>query len=88
MRPLVEAGVVRDTGEPKYGLHGLRHAAAAMFIEQGFGPKKVQALMGHSSIRLTFDTYGYLFKTEEEDRAGMAQVVATRLQHISPKSLI
>jgi integrase len=75
----IEAGVVRDTGEPKYGLHGLRHAAAAMFIEQGFGPKKVQALMGHSSIRLTFDTYCYLFKTEEEDRAGMAQMEARLL---------
>jgi hypothetical protein len=23
------------------------------------------ALMGHASIRLTFDTYRYLFKTEE-----------------------
>ena len=70
---------MKNTGEPKYGLHALRHAAVAMFIEQGFGPKKVQALMGHSSIRLTFDTYGYLFKTEEEDRAGMAQIEARLL---------
>jgi integrase len=75
----VAAGVITGTGEPKYGLHALRHAAAAMFIEQGFGPKKVQALMGHASIRLTFDTYGYLFKTEEEDRAGMAQLEARLL---------
>ena len=75
----VSAGVVTKRGEAKYGLHALRHAAAAMFIEQGFGPKKVQALMGHASIRLTFDTYGYLFKTDEEDRAGMAQIEARLL---------
>jgi integrase len=75
----VAAGVATVTGEAKYGLHALRHAAAAIFIAQGFGPKKVQALMGHASIRLTFDTYGYLFKTEEEDRAGMAQMEARLL---------
>jgi hypothetical protein len=27
-------------------------------------------------IRLTYDVYGYLFKTEEEDRTGMAQIEA------------
>jgi hypothetical protein len=75
----VAAGVATATGEAKYGLHALRHAAAAMFIQQGFGPKNVQALMGHPSIRLTFDTYGYLVKTEEEDRAGMAQMEARLL---------
>jgi integrase len=42
-------------------LHALRHAAASLFIEQGFTPKRVQALMGHSSIQVTFDTYGHLF---------------------------
>jgi integrase len=75
----VSAGLVTESGQAKYGLHALRHAAAAMFIEQGFGPKKVQTLMGHASIRLTYDVYGYLFKTEEEDRAGMAQIEARLL---------
>lgn len=37
----------------KYGLHALRHAAAALFIEQDFAPKRVQAIMGHSSIQTT-----------------------------------
>jgi integrase len=84
----IAAGVVtshidKESGkavlDAKYSLHALRHAAAAMFIEQGFGPKKVQTLMGHGSIRLTYDTYGYLFKTEDEDRAGMAQIEARLL---------
>jgi integrase len=52
----IAAGVVTytnsESGEPvvdaKYSLHALRHAAAAMFIEQGFSSNKVQTLMGHA----------------------------------------
>jgi integrase len=61
---------------PKYGLHSLRHAAASLFIEQGFTPKRVQALMGHSSIQVTFDTYGHLFPSEAEDQVAMQQLQA------------
>jgi hypothetical protein len=31
---------------PKYGLHALRHAAASLFIEQGFSPKRVAGADG------------------------------------------
>jgi integrase len=61
---------------PKYGLHSLRHAAASLFIEQGFTPKRVQSLMGHSSIQVTFDTYGHLYPTKEEDQVAMQQLQA------------
>jgi hypothetical protein len=37
----------------KYSLHALRHAAASLFIAQGWTPKKVQTVMGHSSIAVT-----------------------------------
>jgi integrase len=57
--------------QAKFGLHALRHAAAALFIEQGFPPKKLQALMGHASLQMTFDVYGYLFPSQEDDRAKM-----------------
>ena len=43
------AGIATDPRAPKYGLHSLRHTVASLFIEQGFTPKRVQALMGHSS---------------------------------------
>lgn len=75
--------VVADDGEtiakPKYGLHALRHAAAALFIEQGFGPKRVQTILGHASIKMTFDVYGYLFASEDTDRTAMAQIEARLL---------
>lgn len=81
---MLKAGVTIDTGdvdddgkpvfEPKYTFHALRHAAAALFIEQGFRPERVKTLMGHSSIQITFDVYGYLFPKEDDDRAAMAQI--------------
>jgi integrase len=58
----VAAGITTDPRHPKYGLHSLRHAAASLFIEQSFSPKRVQALMGHSTIQMTFDVYGHLFR--------------------------
>jgi integrase len=48
------------------GLHRFRHFFASWLIDQGFGPKRVQALMGHSSIQITFDTYGHLFPQEDD----------------------
>jgi len=38
-------------------------------IEQGFSPKKVQALLGHATIAMTFDRYGHLFPSLEDDHA-------------------
>jgi len=55
-------------------MHSLRHAAASLFIEQGFSPKRVQALMGHSTIQMTFDTYGHLFPAAEDCRVAMNQL--------------
>jgi len=73
---LVKAGLGEDPRHPKYGLHSLRHAAASLWIEQGLSPKRVQALMGHSTIGMTFDVYGHLFPSAEDDAEAMAQVQA------------
>jgi len=61
---------------PRYRFHDLRHAAASLFIEQGLQPKKVQTIMGHGSIKMTFDLYGHLWETAEDDQAAMAQIEA------------
>jgi integrase len=47
-------------------MHRYRHFFASWLIDQGFGPKRVQALMGHSSIQVTFDVYGHLFPQESD----------------------
>ena len=64
--------------QPVFRFHDLRHAAAALFIEQGMGPKRVQELMGHSSIQVTFDIYGYLFRDPDGDCAA-ADAISMRL---------
>lgn len=67
-----KAGIVGAAGKPKYGLHALRHFCASWLIEQGFSAKRLQALLGHSSIQMTFDRYGHLFPSLEDDHAKFA----------------
>ncbi|HUS95288.1 MAG TPA: tyrosine-type recombinase/integrase [Hyphomicrobiaceae bacterium] len=75
----VACGITGPDGKPKYGLHALRHAAASLFIEQGWTPKKVQTVIGHASIQMTFDLYGKLFVDTESDRKAMERLEAALL---------
>lgn len=55
--------------EARYGFHALRHAAASLFIAHlKWSPKRLQTVMGHSSVRMTFDLYGHLFDDIEKDK--------------------
>jgi integrase len=82
--PLQRAlGLVDERNRPRYGLHSLRHFFASWAIEMGFPPKRLQALLGHSSIAMTFDTYGHLFPNLADDHAkfaaGEAGITAARV---------
>lgn len=67
-KPLMLAcGIVDESGGPRFSLHALRHAAASLFIDQGWPPKKIQTMLGHSSITMTFDVYGHLFHDPARD---------------------
>jgi integrase len=76
---LVVNGITDENGAAKFGIHALRHAAASLFIEQGWNPKKVQTLLGHASINMTMDVYGHLFENPEED-AALFEKLETDLQ--------
>jgi cold shock protein len=61
----IDTGRKDDEGNPvleaRYGFHSL-HAAASLFIQYlKWSPKRLQTVMGHSSVRMTFDLYGHLF---------------------------
>lgn len=47
--------------------HALRHSCGAWLAMSGAHPKAVHAVMRHSSITLTMDTYGHLFPGQEAD---------------------
>ncbi|MEM9635587.1 MAG: tyrosine-type recombinase/integrase [Pseudomonadota bacterium] len=64
---LKDAGITDSSGKPKFSFHALRHAAASLYIEQGWPAKKIQTLLGHASITMTFDVYGHLFDNVEDD---------------------
>ena len=44
-------------------LHDLRHAFATFLLDQGEEMRTVMDLLGHSTIRLTADTYGHVLPT-------------------------
>ncbi len=67
----VRAGIVGADGKPKFGLHALRHFFASWLIDQGFGPKRVQVLMGHAGVQITLNTYTHLWP-QEDDHARFA----------------
>ena len=48
-------------------LHDTRHTAASLMLSSGVPLKAVQETLGHSTIRITADTYGHLMP-EDADR--------------------
>lgn len=51
--------------------HALRHVAVSLWLAQRPqpSPKKVQELVGHATLKMTMDTYGHLWRDEDEDDA-------------------
>jgi integrase len=51
--------VLKAAGLPcHHSPHSLRHTFASLLLQQGESPAYVQRQLGHSSIKLTVDTYG------------------------------
>lgn len=66
---------VERAGLQPLRFHDLRHTHAALLIAQGEHPKVIQSRLGHSSIRVTLDTYGHLFD-------GLDELAASRLDDL------
>jgi integrase len=71
------AHLVDKHGKPKYAPHALRHFFASWCINprdrggRELPPKVVQQWLGHSSITMTLDIYGHLFR-DTSDRTEIA----------------
>ena len=55
-KPLVVACGIDEN----FTFHGLRHTHATLLLKQGVSPKIVQERLGHSSIKVTLDTYSHV----------------------------
>lgn len=75
--PVMKAAHALKNDKPKYGLHSFRHFFASWCINPAdrggreLPAKVVQTLLGHSSIVMTLDVYGHLFR-DGSDRAELA----------------
>jgi integrase len=70
---------LRRAGLRQIRFHDLRHTYASLLIANGEKPKLIQALLGHSSIKITFDVYGHLLPDADDG-------VADRLAGLAPGS--
>jgi integrase len=50
-------------------IHELRHSTASTSLAQGVPVEVVSAFLGHSSIRMTVDTYGHIGDVEMRSAA-------------------
>ena len=55
--------------EQHFKFHDLRHTHATMLLMGGVNPKVVQERLGHSSIKMTLDTYGHLMPDMQSSAA-------------------
>lgn len=76
---LKTCGMMKKDEPPKYPLKSLRHVRASLEIHNGATAKELQMLMGHSSVQITSDVYGHLFKDHAGSRAARADLIAEQL---------
>ena len=61
--------IIQKAGLPHIRLHDLRHTHASLLLQAGVRPKIVQERLGHSSIRVTLDTYSHVIGGLQEAAA-------------------
>lgn len=64
--------------EPLPRVHDLRHTAVALAVAAGYHPRAVQEMAGHASIRTTFDVYGGLFDTLQQQATARLDAIAAQ----------
>jgi integrase len=69
--------VLQQAGLPHIRLHDSRHTFATLLLEQGISPKTVQAMLGHSSAKITLDIYSHVTLDLEKQAAEKLNVALT-----------
>jgi integrase len=59
--------LLKKAGLPPMRFHDLRHSAATVLLSMHVHPKVVQEILGHSTIRMTMDTYSHVLPSMQQD---------------------
>ena len=60
-------------------LHEARHVCASLLIAAGVNPKALSVILGHSTVAMTFDTYGHLMPGAEDEAAAATNAYLAKL---------
>ncbi len=79
-REQIESGFLcaKNAANESLDFHALRHTCGAWLAIAGVSPKVIQAVMRHSTITLTLDTYGHLLPGAEQDAARQLSVLLSQ----------
>ncbi|MFG3229845.1 tyrosine-type recombinase/integrase [Kitasatospora sp. NPDC048194] len=78
--------LVELSGLPPITLHGLRHGAACIAHASGSNPKEISEQLGHSTIKITMDTYTNVLPEAKKLRAEAALAIAPRSGRQAPSA--
>jgi integrase len=76
--------LVQKLGLPPIRLHDLRHCAATLSLAAGIHMKTIQVMLGHSSYRLTADTYTSVLPQLEQEAADAPVAIVPRKAQQKP----
>lgn len=60
-------GILDTVGINSGGIHALRHTFASMLFKNGIDIKTVSELLGHSSTKITYDTYIHILQKRKQE---------------------
>jgi integrase len=69
--------LMKDSGMRYFRLHDIRHFFASLLLAQGVELKIVSELLGHSSIRITADTYAHVLPAIKDEAIDLLDSVLT-----------
>ena len=73
------AALAARAGVTGHRLYDCRHTAASLLLAQGVQPRVVMEILGHSTYRLTMDTYAHVMPAAMSEAADATEQVLLRL---------
>jgi len=77
-------GILRALKLPTRGLHNLRHTFASQLFEKKVDIKIISALLGHSSVQITMDTYIHFIEEQTRKAIYALDYLANNPEDIQP----